>query len=106
MDGIARLPIESPRAGADPFEQRLQPVGDRLDGGQIHGAGRSLQAVGAAEHVVPVRGRTAQGRPDRRDVLPVLDVEGGEQQLADVLVADVLGHARAALSAGIVRRAP
>jgi hypothetical protein len=84
VDRVGCLAVEGARAGADPLEQGLQPVGDRLHGGQVDGPGGALQAVGAAEHVVPVRGRAPERGPDRRDVLAVLDVEGGEEELADI----------------------
>ena len=76
-------------------------MSDRLDGGQINRPGRPFQAVGAAEHVVPIRGGAAERPADCRDVLAMLDVEGGEQELADVLGQDAV-----ALSAGSVRRGP
>jgi hypothetical protein len=101
VDGVGGLPVEDARAGAYPLEQRLQAMGDRFHGGEIDGPGGALQAVGAAEHVVPVRRGAAQGTADRRDVFAVLDLEGREQELADVG-----GQGGGGLSAGIVRPGP
>jgi len=54
-------------------------VGDLLDRRKIHCASCSLEAVGPAKDIRKVYRaplRAVEGRPDRLEMLPVLDLEG------------------------------
>ena len=102
VDGVGRLAVEGRAPVGTRSNSGLQPVGDLLHGRQIDGAGGALQAVGAAEDVVPVRVALARAR--RRIAVTCSRCSTSKAASRSWRIS---GHgARPALSAGSVRRGP
>ncbi len=83
--------IQPGLSGPDLGEQRLHPVGDFLDGRQVHRPRRPLQRVGAAEDFVQLRESASlrlvpevvEQRADGINMFPVFDLKGLQQPFAD-----------------------